>query len=169
MAEEESRATTQARIASKVEQRDSQESLLDSFENYLGSTESTDVKRWVPPDGLLPFQTVPALVNMIGEVISNAFDNHIKTQQAGCFKDFNVSVTVYYEQNCVTVSNTGIGIPIAPYNGSIDNDIIALKAFGDVNFGDSHDDNNKKVPVWKAVLRRKSGQLLLRDTVHAHE
>jgi len=92
MAEEESRATTQARIASKVEQRDSQESLLDSFENYLGSTQSTDVKRWIPPDGLLPFQTVPALVNMIGEVISNALDNHIKTQQAGCFKDFNVSV-----------------------------------------------------------------------------
>lgn len=78
-------------------------------------------------------RTVSALISIIDELVSNAFDNHIKSCEAG-YKLYIVQVDVDEQNNSVTVRNTGKGITANKHGG----DPVAVKVFEAINSSDAY-------------------------------
>ena len=151
----------EAKDASKEEEQQQKEArefmrqekgdvLLHEAQEMLGSFHRENVTRWVPCEedsrfsGLKELKTVPALIGIIDELISNAFDNYVKSVKNG-FKNYDIIVTVDDENNSITIKNTGKGITTghATVHGQEDEHPVAVTAFECPNFSDAFEDKNE--------------------------
>jgi len=109
-------------------------SFMHKSQHMLGSFSMRTVNRWAPSSkSLVQVRTVPALITIIDELVSNAFDNHIKSCEAG-FKSYTVQVDVDEQNNSVSVRSTGKGITANTHGG----DPVAVKVFEAINFSDAY-------------------------------
>jgi DNA topoisomerase-2 len=126
------------------------EHIIDIPDTYIGSIEKTDIDTWVYDEesNKIIFKNIkyiPGLYKIFDEVLVNAIDQHVRTEQDEKIINKVTSIKVNFdiENNTISVYNNGDGIPIVEHK---DYGVwVPELIFGHLLTSSNYDKNEKKI------------------------
>ena len=126
------------------------EHIIDIPDTYIGSIEKTDIDTWVYDESVdkIVFKNIkyiPGLFKIFDEVLVNAIDQHVRTEndEKVINKVTSIKVNFDYENNKISVYNNGDGIPIVEHKDH--NVYVPELIFGHLLTSSNYDKDEKKI------------------------
>ena len=126
------------------------EHIIDIPDTYIGSIEKTDIDTWVYDEmnDKIVFKNIkyiPGLFKIFDEVIVNAIDQHVRTENDDKIanKVNIIKVNFDTENNSISVYNNGEGIPVVEHKEH--NVYIPELIFGHLLTSSNYDKNEEKI------------------------
>jgi DNA topoisomerase-2 len=126
------------------------EHIIDIPDTYIGSIEKTDIDTWVYDESVdkIVFKNIkyiPGLFKIFDEVLVNAIDQHVRTEndEKVTNKVTSIKVNFDYENNKISVYNNGDGIPIVEHKDH--NVYVPELIFGHLLTSSNYDKDEKKI------------------------
>ena len=126
------------------------EHIIDIPDTYIGSIEKTDIDTWIYDEKeekivYKNIKYIPGLYKIFDEVLVNAIDQHVRTENDDKIKDKVNIIKVNFDEanNSIIVHNNGEGIPIVEHkeHGVWVPELI----FGHLLTSSNYDKNEKKI------------------------
>jgi DNA topoisomerase-2 len=126
------------------------EHIIDIPDTYIGSIEKTDVDTWIyneETDKIIykNIKYIPGLYKIFDEVLVNAIDQHVRTENDNNIINKVTSIKVNFDvdNNTISVCNNGEGIPIVEHKEH--NVWVPELIFGHLLTSSNYDKNEKKI------------------------
>lgn len=126
------------------------EHIIDIPDTYIGSIEKTDIDTWIYDEKeekiiYKNIKYIPGLYKIFDEVLVNAIDQHVRTENDDKIKDKVNIIKVNFDEanNSIIIHNNGEGIPIVEHkeHGVWVPELI----FGHLLTSSNYDKNEKKI------------------------
>ena len=126
------------------------EHIFDLPDTYIGSIENTDLDTWIYDESKNKFtykniKYIPGLYKIFDEVLVNAIDQHVRIENDTNvkYKVTEIKVNINQNDNCISVYNNGIGIPIVEHQEH--KIYIPELIFGQLLTSSNYDKDEKKI------------------------
>ena len=150
------------------------DAVLHRPDTYVGSVTPEEMETFVLVEGKMVWKritVIPALLRTFVEVLSNALDNKIRSEQQGIpFKNIKVDIT----PTTISVFNDGLTIPVRLVEG--DDIYIPHMIFGELLSSSNYNDEEKRLTSGRNGLGvkltnifSKEFSIKLRDTITGHD
>ena len=126
------------------------EHIIDLPDTYIGSVENTELDTWIYDEENQKIVNknityIPGLYKIFDEVLVNAIDQHVRIENDSTIKHkvTEIKVNIDQENNCISVFNNGIGIPVVEHQEH--KIYIPELIFGQLLTSSNYDKDEKKI------------------------
>ena len=146
------------------------EHIIDIPDTYIGSIEKTDIDTWVfdeENDKIIykNIKYIPGLYKIFDEVLVNAIDQHVRTENDETIKNKVNIIKVNFDvpNNTISVFNNGNGIPIVEHK---EHEVwIPELIFGHLLTSSNYDKNEKKITGGKNGYGAKLANIFSKEFI----
>ena len=146
------------------------EHIIDIPDTYIGSIEKTDIDTWVfdeENDKIIykNIKYIPGLYKIFDEVLVNAIDQHVRTENDETIKNKVNIIKVNFDvpNNTISVFNNGNGIPIVEHK---EHQVwIPELIFGHLLTSSNYDKNEKKITGGKNGYGAKLANIFSKEFI----
>jgi len=146
------------------------EHIIDIPDTYIGSIEKTDIDTWVfdeENDKIIykNIKYIPGLYKIFDEVLVNAIDQHVRTENDESVKNKVNIIKVNFDvpNNTISVFNNGNGIPIVEHK---DHQVwVPELIFGHLLTSSNYDKNEKKITGGKNGYGAKLANIFSKEFI----
>ena len=146
------------------------EHIIDIPDTYIGSVEKTDIDTWVfdeENDKIIykNIKYIPGLYKIFDEVLVNAIDQHVRTENDESVKNKVNIIKVNFDvpNNTISVFNNGNGIPIVEHK---DHQVwVPELIFGHLLTSSNYDKNEKKITGGKNGYGAKLANIFSKEFI----
>jgi len=146
------------------------EHIIDIPDTYIGSIEKTDIDTWIfdeENDKIIykNIKYIPGLYKIFDEVLVNAIDQHVRTENDETIKNKVNMIKVNFdvENNTISVFNNGNGIPIVEHK---EHQVwIPELIFGHLLTSSNYDKNEKKITGGKNGYGAKLANIFSKEFI----